>query len=88
VTDYRIDYIRKPNPYGRIQAVGGMYPYLWELSEDDAIQATRRGDTFHVYRGGYRVAVMVEWFHSPPYLKTYPDGVKIDNLLSLPNLAA
>jgi hypothetical protein len=87
MADYRIDYIVKPNPHGRIQALGGSLPHAWRDSEDNVIGAIRNGHTFHVVRGGYRVAVMVEWGHSPPFLKTVPDGVKIDNLLSLPNVA-
>jgi hypothetical protein len=87
MTDYRIDYIVKPNPNRRIEAVGGSYPRLWRDTEDNTIRAIRNGDTFHVTRGGYRVNVLVEWEHSPPFLKTHPDGVRIDNLLSLPNVA-
>lgn len=64
MTDYRIDYISKPNHMGRIQAVGGSWPRVWRDTEDNAIKAISAGDTFHVVRGGYRVAVMVEWRHS------------------------
>lgn len=87
MTAYRIDYIKKPNLFGRIQSVGGSSPLAWEMTEDEAIQAFRLGHTFYVQRAGYIVSVMVEWGHTPPYLKTYPDGTKLDNLLSLPNVA-
>jgi hypothetical protein len=87
MTDYRIEYIVKPNPYGRIQAVGGNSPRVWRDTEDNVITAISNGDTFHVSTPGFRVAVMVERNHNPPFLKTMPDGTKLDNLLSLPKVA-
>lgn len=88
MTDFRVDYISKPNPYGRIQALGGAYPTPWRDTEDNVIAYIANGvHTFHVIKGGFRVAVVVEWGHTPPFLKTLPDGTRLDNLLSLPNVA-
>jgi hypothetical protein len=89
MTDYRVDYIVKPDPFGRIQALGGSHPNNWRDTEDRVIAAIGRGDTFHVIQGLYRVSVVVERGGlAGQYLKTIPDGTRIDNLLSLPNLAA
>ena len=87
MTTYRIDYIVKPNQFGRIQALGGGYPVVWRNSEDNVINSISAGNTFFVEGGGRRADVVVEWGHSPPYLKTIPDNTKLDNLLSLPNVA-
>jgi hypothetical protein len=87
MTSYRIDYIAKPNAFGRIQAVGGSYPVPWRDTEDNVIGLIAAGTTFFVQQGIYRADVGVEWGHSPPFLKTVPDNTKLDNLLSLPNVA-
>ena len=59
MTDFRIDYISKPDPYGRIEQVGGNSPNAWRATEEVVFAAIRAGDTFHVIRAGYRVAVMM-----------------------------
>ncbi len=87
MTDYRVDYIAKPNAFGRIQALGGSAPWVWRDTEDNVIRAISRGHTFHVIRGGYRVEVVPERGATQPYLKTLPDHTKLDNLLYLPNVA-
>jgi hypothetical protein len=73
------------NPHERIQAIGGGG---WEKSEDQAIREIHAGvNSFYVSRGGRSVAVVVSRHVGREYLKTEPDGVSPDNLLSLPDCA-
>jgi hypothetical protein len=76
------------NPHERIKAIGGANAdgTRWRLSEDDAIQGIEQGRwQFYVSRGGYTVDLIVAVSAAGhKYLKTVPDGVQPDNLLSLP----
>lgn len=88
--DVQIQCIRKTdrmNPHERIQAVGGTNAdgTRWRLSEDDAIAGIEAGKwRFWTAGGGHSVWVIIATHNGRKYLKTEPDGVRPDNLLSLP----
>ena len=88
--EVQIQCIRKSdrfNPHERIQAVGGINAdgTRWLLSEDEAIQGIEAGKwKFWTTGGGTSVWVVVAVHLGRKYLKTLPDGIQPDNLLSLP----
>ena len=89
--DVQITCINKTNrmdPHDRIHSVGGINPdgTRWKLSEDDAIDGIKTGKwRFWTTGGGKSVWVMIARSAAGhEYLKTEPDGVRPDNLLSLP----
>ena len=88
--DVQIQCIRKrdrENPHERIQAVGGVNAdgTRWRLSEDDAILGIKQGKwRFWTTGGGRSVWVEIATHNGREYLKTAADGVRPDNLLSLP----
>ncbi|HEV7164699.1 MAG TPA: DUF3892 domain-containing protein [Gammaproteobacteria bacterium] len=76
------------NPHERIRNVGGINPNggRWILSENDAIAGIENGKwQFYVSVGGNSVWVVIaKSAAGHKYLKTEPDGITPDNLLSLP----
>lgn len=78
----------RTNPHERIQSVGGINPdgTGWILPEADAIAGIKNGTwRFWTTGGGKSVWVIIEKSAAGnEYLKTEPDGVVPDNLLSLP----
>jgi hypothetical protein len=71
----------------RIQNVGGQNPdgTRWRLSETQAIEAIEAGRySFYVHAGGRSVKVKVAEHEGRKYLRTEADGLRPDNLLSLP----
>jgi Protein of unknown function (DUF3892) len=71
------------NSHERIRNVGGQG---WKMTEQQAITAIENGTyQFYVHAAGVSVWVVIatsQWGHK--YLKTQPDGIQPDNLLSLP----
>ena len=73
----------------RLRSIGGRNPdgTHWELSEEQAIASIREGRySFYVeIRNGYRVPIVVARSAlGSEYLKTVVDGIRPDELLSLP----
>ena len=69
-------------PHERIEAIGGNG---WSRNEDDAISAIESGrESFYVSVNGSSVDVIVATHRDRKYLKTRPDDISPDNLLSLP----
>jgi hypothetical protein len=92
MVDYRVDCITKPgnhfDPNTRIQGLGGASPENWYGTEDQVIASIRAGNTFYVHRPpATRVEVEIAYRNLTAYLKTVPDGIPYDNLLSLPECA-
>jgi hypothetical protein len=70
------------NPHERITHIGGTG---WKYTETDAISYIKqRTHTFYVHVGNNTIDVIVVTHLGREYLKTRNDGVKPDNLLSLP----
>ncbi len=70
------------NPHERIEMIGGSG---WKCTEQEAIQYIKRGQhSFYVSRGGAVADVIIAIHLGREYLKTRPDGLSPDNLLSLP----
>jgi Protein of unknown function (DUF3892) len=70
------------NPHERIRNIGGSG---FRFSQPDAIGYIERGvHSFYVTVGRNTVDVVVATHSGNKYLKTRPDGVQPDNLLSLP----
>ncbi len=90
MANYQVTWIRKPggssNPSTRIQDLGGPG---WQASESDVISYINSGmHLFYVVApNGQSSWVMVDHRGTTPYLKTHPDGTRLDNLLYLPNLS-
>jgi hypothetical protein len=86
----RIECINKSprqDPHLRIQNIGGQNGdgTRWKISEDEAIRAIEAGRySFWVHAGGRSVNVIVDEHQGHKYLKTEADGLRPDNLLSLP----
>lgn len=75
------------NPHERIQSIGGTSAdgTRWRLSETQAIIDIETNKyNFHVNVGGKAVWVVVAAHLGRKYLKTAPDGIAPNNLLSLP----
>jgi hypothetical protein len=79
---------RRSDAHERILNIGGGNPGggRWKLAEPQAIKAIKEGRTaFYVERPpGRRVKVIIATHRGREYLKTQADGLKPDNLLSLP----
>ena len=76
----------RQNPHERIQGVGGVNPdgTRWYLLEDQAITGIEAGKwRFWTSGGGKRAWGVIVTHRGRQYLKTEPDGVRPDNLLSL-----
>jgi len=86
----RVGCINKTNrqdPHQRISHIGGVNPdrSRWRMTEDRAIAAIKAGEyAFYVEAAARRVGVTVARHNGHEYLKTEADGVRPDNLLSLP----
>lgn len=79
--------IDRYNIYQRIAGVGGLNSNgtRWYLPEEDAIKGIETGKwSFYVTAAGRTVNVLIALHNGNKYLKTQIDGVKADNLLSLP----
>ncbi len=76
------------NPHERIRSVGGVNPdgTRWKLSEEQAIAGIKQGKwRFWTTGGGKSVWVVIEKSAAGhEYLKTEPDRIQPNNLLSLP----
>jgi hypothetical protein len=75
------------NPHERIKNIGGVNAdgTRWNLPEDKAIAGIRSGQwTFYVTVGSNTVNVIIANHLGRDYLKTVSDGIRPDNLLSLP----
>jgi hypothetical protein len=53
------------------------------FTEDEAINAIRNGDEFHVTAEGHTAKVIIAEHEGKPYLKTERDNFRPDNLLAL-----
>lgn len=74
-------------PHERITHVGGAAPdgTPWRITERAAIEGIKSGEwAFYVTAQGKNVWVHVALHHGREYLKTEPDNLAPDNLLSLP----
>jgi hypothetical protein len=70
------------NPHERIRNIGGPG---FKYSESDVIGFIENHvHTFYVHVGNNTVDVIIATHLGRKYLKTVPDGVQPDNLLSLP----
>ena len=89
INTIRITCIRKGNgtePHQRIEGVGGISPdgSSWYLSHDQAIAAVNSDEwNFWTSGGGKTVRVIIAHRAGYGCLKTEPDAVLPDNLLSL-----
>jgi hypothetical protein len=70
------------DPHERIHEVGLSNGN--RLTVARVLMAIDRGDTFHVTRGGRRVAVIAAQHLYKRYIKTKADGIQPNNLLELP----
>ena len=72
----------RDDPYDRIDNVGGSG---WVLPEDEVIAQIESGqESYYVSVDGASVDVIVATHEGNKYLKTEPDGLQPNNLLSLP----
>jgi len=80
-----IDKTDRYSPDERISHVGGVHNgKRWKLTLDQAIAGIRSGTwRFYTSVNGISVWVDVAYHNGNPYLKTVPDGMTLDNLLSL-----
>jgi Protein of unknown function (DUF3892) len=89
-TDVEVKCIKKTdryNPHERIQGIGGLNAdgTRWYLPEDDAIAGIDQQKwRFWTSGGGKSVWVVIAVHNGSRYLKTEPDGIQPNNLLSLP----
>ena len=89
-TRVRVSCINKTdrqNPHERIRNIGGVRTdgVAWKLSEDQAIADIKaKKYEFFVHEGGRSANIVIAKHEGREYLKTENDGVRPDNLLSLP----
>lgn len=77
----------RTNPHERIANIGGLNSdgTRWRMTEDAAIAGIKAGKwSFFVSAQGSTVWVIVATHLGREYLKTQADGLRPDNLLSLP----
>jgi hypothetical protein len=88
--NYAVTCTTKHSTYERITHLGCVTDtgISKRFTEDEAINAIRKGDEFHVTRGGHTAKVVIAEHEGRAYLKTERDGFKPDNLLSLPHCKA
>jgi hypothetical protein len=69
---------------GNIECLGGDWG---QVSKDEAIDQINSGSIRYWVRGvsGTEVEVHVVGKHTPPYLRTDPDGTAVNNLDELPD---
>jgi hypothetical protein len=82
-----INKTHRSDPHERISNIGGVNGdgTRWRLTVTEAIVGIEQGKwTFFVAAGGKSVRVVVATHNGNKYLKTEPDGVQPNNLLSLP----
>jgi hypothetical protein len=81
-----INKTNRNDPHQRISSIGGMINGIrWKHSEDEAINYFEADIyRYFVHRGGTEVDVIIATHNGKKYLKTQPDGLQPDNLLSLP----
>jgi len=74
------------DPHNRIANLGGIHNNIrWKHTEAEAIRnIEHQVHSYHVNRGGGDVEVVIAHHLGNKYLKTVPDGLQPDNLLSLP----
>lgn len=90
----RIQCIVKPdrnNQYRHITHIGGIRSdnVRWQRTEEMAIQDIKAGVyQYYVSERGNTVDVEIAKHNGREYLKTKPDGITPDNLLSLPECAS
>lgn len=77
----------RTNPHERISHVGGVNSdgSRWRQTEDKTIQEIDNGSWgFYTHEDGKTAEVIVAKHEGRKYLKTENDGLRPDNLLSLP----
>jgi Protein of unknown function (DUF3892) len=77
----------RQNPHERISHVGGINSdgSRWRQTEDQTIREIDEGSwSFYTHEGGKTAEVIVAEHQGRKYLKTENDGLRPDNLLSLP----
>lgn len=84
----RINCITKPHSHSELEHithVGGVNPQngRFYITRDEVIAYIKKGTTFHVVAGGYKIPVEIATRNGVEYIKTKPDATKKDNLLSL-----
>lgn len=87
-TRYEIKCVKTSNRWDvreGITHIGGVDGTRWTLTRQEAIAGIEDGKwEFYVRQGGREVDVVVATHSGVKYLKTKPDDVNTNNLLSLP----
>ena len=88
MTSYRVDCINKRDrfsPFERIDHLGGEWPFHWKHTEDEVIRGILDvGDDYFTMSGSRQIPLAVIDGGHRKYLRSKPDGLLPDNLLSLP----